>query len=148
MAAISQNWRRSPQVGVSANFFALECGSRAWFLSTWTPALQFERTTATCTTILEAHYPSSELLQTESGRAEMIAAICICAEQTFSEASAQTEAFAAAFSTAFNAYVTSTVRDEVNGKIAGLPPQDDEAERDALVDIIKTHRLRIGTKPA
>ena len=40
-------------------------------------------------------------------------AICICAEQTFTEASANADAFPQAFSTALDAYVKSTLMHDV-----------------------------------
>ncbi|KAJ7193869.1 hypothetical protein GGX14DRAFT_405232 [Mycena pura] len=81
--------------------------------------------------------------------------ICICAEQTFSQASAYGADFSIAFSKALDAYVSSTLNDSMKNAIAKLPQQDFwEAENpDApsykqrkkvvapLTEIVKTHRL-------
>ena len=85
----------------------------------------------------------------------LFAAICICIEQTFSQASAHGESFGSAFSKATNAYLASTMKDVVNSAIAALPVQDyaEKVEDHAysypvpkvvpkLFDNIKTHRLR------
>jgi hypothetical protein len=72
--------------------------------------------------------------------------ICVCAEQTFTQASAITKGLAHAFSIALNAYVKSTVRDEANQAIKllleGRDTLDDFA-LEKLGDIIKNHRLRM-----
>ncbi|KAJ6526128.1 hypothetical protein DFH09DRAFT_1328664 [Mycena vulgaris] len=91
-------------------------------------------------------------LHTLSALAAVIAALCICAEQTFSQEFAQSETFAAAFSRAFHAYLLSTIKSQVESAIATLTLQDyEEGNREAismLVDIIKTHQLRIPVEAA
>ncbi|TFK35633.1 hypothetical protein BDQ12DRAFT_668487 [Crucibulum laeve] len=52
--------------------------------------------------------------------AELFVVLCICAEQTFMQASAQAQKFSEAFSIALDAYVKSTVRDDVMQAIAVL----------------------------
>jgi len=121
------------------------------------PLLCFLDNVDTCTTALETKYPHVlESLQTKSEHAKMVAAICICTEQTFTQASAKEEAFAVAFSTALDAYIGSTLQNDVNEEIAVLPPQYFEEREDPndwrafkkvvpkLVEIIKKHRLRFS----
>jgi hypothetical protein len=74
--------------------------------------------------------------------------ICVCAEQTFTQASAITKGFAQAFSIALNAYIKSTVRDEANQAIKLLLEgrdiqRFDHFSLEKLGDIIKNHRLRM-----
>ena len=72
--------------------------------------------------------------------------ICVCAEQTFTQASATKWRFSRAFSIALDAYVKSTVRDEVNKAIEVLLKGRDKLDRlllRQLADIIKNHRLRM-----
>jgi len=96
-------------------------------------------------------------LRTRSGRAAVVAALCICAEQTFSQEFAKTQAFVTAFSRALDAYLSSTIKSEVESTIATLPLHDyeqmmnpDHWEQVALrlVVIITTHRLRIPVEAA
>jgi hypothetical protein len=65
--------------------------------------------------------------------------VCICAEQTFTEASARKQTFVAAFSKAIGAYAGSN-QQIVNKAIAELTRKDDPVQ---LAEIIKTHRLRM-----
>ncbi|KAJ7713069.1 hypothetical protein B0H16DRAFT_1478984 [Mycena metata] len=93
-------------------------------------------------------------LESSSGQAELVTAICICIEQTFTQASAHQESFGPAFSTALDAYLASTIKDAVNSAITALPAQDfEQVDREyswkpvkkvapKLVYIIKNHRLR------
>jgi hypothetical protein len=72
--------------------------------------------------------------------------ICVCAEQTFTEASAIQRGFAQAFSIALDAYVKSTVRDEVDKAIKVLLEGRDRVDRflkEQLGDIVKNHHLRM-----
>ena len=72
--------------------------------------------------------------------------ICVCAEQTFTQASATKWRFSRAFSIALDAYAKSTVRDEVNKAIEVLLEGRDKLDRlllRQLADIIKNHRLRM-----
>jgi hypothetical protein len=72
-------------------------------------------------------------------------AICICAEQTFTEASAMKEAFSPAFSAALDVYLASSLREDVNREIAALSDQDYKDEDKIvtkLVQIIESHPLR------
>jgi hypothetical protein len=77
-------------------------------------------------------------------------AICICAEQTFSEASATVAGFSPAFSAALDAYLASSLREDVNREIAALSDQDYKEEDNfgtrkfvtKLVRIIESHPLR------
>ncbi|KAJ6452587.1 hypothetical protein C8R45DRAFT_945571 [Mycena sanguinolenta] len=110
-----------------------------------------------CTTTLLNKFPRSvvQSFHTNSGFATLMAAICICAEQTFSQANAIPQAFSASFSTALKAYLKSTLWTEVNSTIAGLHPEDYEGAENSgaggsvprvipkLVEIIKTHPLRM-----
>ncbi|KAJ7900407.1 hypothetical protein B0H13DRAFT_2336614 [Mycena leptocephala] len=96
-----------------------------------------------------------ESLSIRSGRAAVIAALCICAEQTFSQGFAKTQAFVAAFSQAFHAYLSFPIKSQVESAIATLPLQHYEQVKspDAdlalmLVDIIITHQLRIPVEAA
>jgi hypothetical protein len=83
-------------------------------------------------------------------------AICICAEQTFAEASANIETFPQAFSTALDAYVKSTLMHDVVREIGewvqrNREGEDGDKDKDAkarakakgLSDIIIKHRLRM-----
>jgi hypothetical protein len=76
-----------------------------------------------------------------------VPAICICAEQTFSEAGAKKKAFVDAFSAALDAYLASPMRDSVNKAIESLPPDYFKAhwEMKELADIVEGHRLRTVT---
>jgi hypothetical protein len=47
-------------------------------------------------------------------------AICICAEQAFSEVSAKKAAFSPAFSAALDIYLTSSLQDDINREISAL----------------------------
>jgi hypothetical protein len=72
--------------------------------------------------------------------------ICICTEQTVTQTSATEEGFGQAFLTALDAYVKSTVRDEVNRAIKVLLEGGDGSVdfiEKGLEDIIKNHRLRM-----
>jgi len=72
--------------------------------------------------------------------------ICVCAEQTFTQASATKKGFTQAFSIALDAYVKSTVRDETNQAIKLLLEGRDTLDDfplEKLGDIIKNHRLRM-----
>jgi len=72
--------------------------------------------------------------------------ICVCAEQTFTQASATKRGFAQAFSIALDAYVKSSARDEVNNAIEVLLEGGDRLDNfplERLEDIIKNHRLRM-----
>jgi hypothetical protein len=72
--------------------------------------------------------------------------ICVCAEQTFTQASVFTKGFAQAFSITLNAYVKSTVRDAANQAIKLLLEGRDTLDvfsLEKLRDIIKNHRLRM-----
>jgi len=87
-----------------------------------------------------------ESLQMVSGQAYLLALICVCAEQTFTQASATEKGFARAFSIALDAYMKSTASDEANQAIKVLLEGRDRLDdflRKELGDIIKKHRLRI-----
>ena len=71
-----------------------------------------------------------------------VSAICICAEQTFSEAGARKKAFLGAFSVALDAYLASPMRDSVNKAIDEMPLVHFVQE---LADIVTGHRLRTAT---
>jgi len=116
----------------------------------------FENNAGTCTDTLRTIYPDlDESLLTTSGRAEVLAAVCVCAEQTFTQASARASAFSTAWETALRAYLASTEQDNVNQAIATLYSQEymEVVNPNAwwqskkivpkLVEIIKSHRLRI-----
>ncbi|KAJ7710259.1 hypothetical protein B0H14DRAFT_704231 [Mycena olivaceomarginata] len=101
-------------------------------------------------TALKTKYPRfSESIKEPSGRAEMVAAICICAEQTFTESAATHKALGPACYIALNAYTGSDLERDVKDEITRIPPQDYRDIKDEivpkLVQIIKTHRLRIKT---
>jgi len=98
-------------------------------------------------TIFERKYPRvEESLIQDSGWSELLAAICICAEQTFSEASATEDAFGPAFSAALDAYLASSLREDVNREIAALFGQDYQEEKKLLAKIIESHPLRIHSQ--
>ncbi|KAF7328475.1 hypothetical protein MVEN_02534400 [Mycena venus] len=93
-----------------------------------------------CIDTLTTIYPRViESIGTKSGRTEVAAAICICIEQTFTQGATCKEAFGAAFSKALSVYIEST-QQLVNKAIAELPRLHDMKK---LIEIIKTHRLRI-----
>ncbi|KAJ7734268.1 hypothetical protein B0H16DRAFT_1467667 [Mycena metata] len=129
-----------------------------------------------CTAVVQSKYPNlvrniqlvtpffplthaqKRKLKTSRGQAEVITStmLCICTEQTFTQASAHKESFVPAFSTALDAYLASTMKEAVNNAIAALPAEDFEQvleDREhsrhlvnnvapKLVDIIQNHRLR------
>ena len=76
--------------------------------------------------------------------------ICICAEQTFTEASAKDKRFPEAFSVAMSAYMRSTIKEDVDREIGILldgKDEMDESHCEPLEDIIKNHRLRAYLAP-
>ena len=76
--------------------------------------------------------------------------ICICAEQTFTEASAKDKRFPEAFSVAMSAYMRSTIKEDVDREIGILldgKDEMDESHCEPLEDIIKNHRLRAYHAP-
>ncbi|KAF7335086.1 hypothetical protein MVEN_02259200 [Mycena venus] len=87
-----------------------------------------------------------------AARAELISAICICTEQTFTEASTTPEKFCTAFSTALHVYVGSTLESTVNKKIRALPWEDykdrwnlaDSELHECMIEIIMSHPLRLN----
>jgi len=99
-------------------------------------------------TALKTQYPRfSESIEEPSGCAEVVAAICICAEQTFTESAATHKALGSACYIALDAYSGSHLERDVKDEIARIPPRDyrDVTGVLKLVQIIKTHRLRIKT---
>ena len=71
--------------------------------------------------------------------------MCICAEQTFTEASAKDKGFPEAFSIAMSAYMRSAIKEDVDREIGILLDGKDKMDRShwqPLEDIIKNHRLR------
>ena len=76
--------------------------------------------------------------------------MCICAEQTFTEASAKEKRFPEAFSNAMSAYMRSTIKEDVDREIGILldgKDAMDESHCEPLEDIIKNHRLRAYLAP-
>ena len=81
----------------------------------------------------------------------LYAVICVCAEQTFTQASATKKGFAPSFSIALDTYIKSTVRDEAKEAIKVLFEGRDRLDKnklddfllEKLGDIIKNHRLRM-----
>ena len=76
--------------------------------------------------------------------------MCICAEQTFTEASAKDKGFPEAFSAALSIYMRSTIKGDVNREIGVLLEGKDKIDRShcqPLEDIIKNHRLRTCVAP-
>ncbi|KAJ7265694.1 hypothetical protein C8J57DRAFT_1511453 [Mycena rebaudengoi] len=95
-------------------------------------------------------------IYTVRGRLKLISALCICAEQTFSEASIKTrEEVPNAFATALRAYVGSPTQAAVNKEIQELPrwmvhltPMRGILKRSLpgrVVRIILSHPLRLNT---
>ncbi|KAF7354256.1 hypothetical protein MVEN_01113600 [Mycena venus] len=96
--------------------------------------------------ILDQNSYMMENLHTRSGRAVVIAALCICAEQTFF---AQSKPLSTAFSRAFHAYLSSTIKAQVESDIATLLLQDyEEVTKRKLTDIITRHKFRIPVDAA
>ena len=114
------------------------------------------------------HIHKDNSIQAISGQAELITStswlvviimtrfkffvgICICAEQTFTEASAKDWRFTKAFSIAMSAYMRSTSpREDVNREIRVLLDGShgmDLRHCQPLKDIIKNHRLRTHFVP-
>ncbi|KAF8135879.1 hypothetical protein K438DRAFT_761539 [Mycena galopus ATCC 62051] len=92
---------------------------------------------------LTRKYPHiTESLCTQTGLAEAIAAVSICAEQTFTESAATRKEMGPACSVALDAYVGSDLERDMKNEIARIPPKDDWHAK--LVEIIITHRLRIS----
>ncbi|KAJ6779216.1 hypothetical protein DFH09DRAFT_1325148 [Mycena vulgaris] len=109
------------------------------------PHVYFDNVDA-CVTILERKCPRmEESLLRDSGRSELLAAICICAEQTFRKASANEAGFSPAFSAALDAYLVSSLQEDVNREIAAASDQDYKETEfvEKLVETIKSHPLRI-----
>ena len=76
--------------------------------------------------------------------------ICICAEQTFTEASAKEKRFPEAFSNALSTYMWSIIKEGVNREIGVLldgKDKIDESHCQLLEDIIKNNRLRTYIAP-
>ena len=76
--------------------------------------------------------------------------ICICAEQTFTEASGKDKGFPEAFPIALSTYMRSTMKEDVNREIGILfdgKDKLDRSHRKSLEDIIKNHRLRTYLAP-
>ena len=76
--------------------------------------------------------------------------ICICAEQTFTEASVKDKRFPEAFSVALSTYMRSTIKEDVNKEIGILLEGKYKMDRSCckpLEDIIKNHRLRMCLAP-
>ncbi|KAJ7213491.1 hypothetical protein GGX14DRAFT_445293 [Mycena pura] len=79
-------------------------------------------------------------------------AICICTEQTFSEASTTPQQFCDAFSTALRAYLGSTLERTVNEKIRALPWKrykdrlsfENSQLHESVIEIIMSHPLRLN----
>jgi len=67
-------------------------------------------------------------------------ALCICAEQTFIEASAQRDKFAELFANALVAYIESSIRKSVAQAIVQLSAAN---ESEQLYQIIINHHLRM-----
>ncbi|KAJ7226423.1 hypothetical protein C8J57DRAFT_1389608 [Mycena rebaudengoi] len=99
---------------------------------------------ATCLTAVKGKRPRvSKSLQKQLGRNQFVASVCICAEQTFTEASAQNRAFGPAFSAALNAYLGSPLEDNVNKEITHSVPDfycDQMAQQ--MAELILLHRHR------
>ncbi|KAJ7714613.1 hypothetical protein B0H16DRAFT_1742534 [Mycena metata] len=104
---------------------------------------------------------SSHLFIDLRNRAKLVSAICICLEQTFSEAHVMMMEIPSAFSKALNAYYGSIMHTTVNAEIAALPWVSGEVmkQRDreewshsqlyrSMVEIITTHYLRINSPAA
>ncbi|KDR79401.1 hypothetical protein GALMADRAFT_1238572 [Galerina marginata CBS 339.88] len=109
---------------------------------------QFLSNVKFCVQVFLTKFPGlEESLQTLSGRAELIAALSICAEQTFTQASAKEQGFSTAFSTALSAYGKSTVMEDVDKAIRDLDLAQEEY-REKLVHIITKHPLCINTDTA
>ena len=81
----------------------------------------------------------------------MSTVICICVEQTFTQAFASKRAFSEAFSVALKAYITSMLKEEVKDAIQVLNEGWVRLEEEVngislekqLGDIVKSHRLRM-----
>jgi hypothetical protein len=69
-------------------------------------------------------------------------ALCICAEEIFTEGSSKKIGFVSAFSAALDEYRQSGLRKEMDKEIAGLN-LDKYGADEKLVDLIITHRLRM-----
>ncbi|KDR79393.1 hypothetical protein GALMADRAFT_137235 [Galerina marginata CBS 339.88] len=111
------------------------------------PSLQIFDNVKFCIQVLLDKFPGlEESLQTLSGRAELIAALSICAEHTFTQASAKEQGFSTAFSTALSAYIKSTIMEDVIKAIKDLAQEEEYMEQ--LVHIIRKHPLRINTDTA
>jgi len=117
--------------------------------------LTFRTNVAAFKTSLQTRYPGIlNSMERPSGCAAVVAALCICAEQTFTQSASTLAAFGPACSIALDAYLGSDLERDVKTEIARIPPQDypKVTEKDRhrtknivpkLVEIIKTHRLRI-----
>ncbi|KAF7300078.1 hypothetical protein MKEN_01330900 [Mycena kentingensis (nom. inval.)] len=87
---------------------------------------------------------------TNTKRVEVVAAICICLEQTAIQASASGTDFAPAFSRALEAYFApdAPLRASVNREISKFSPQDyrepTKKAAEKLAEVIRTHRLRLA----
>jgi len=106
----------------------------------------FDKNEIECESIVNKYYVSKELQ--ESARIELICAICICAEQTFSQADASGEYFTRAFEVAMEAYMNGELSGKIANKIqAKVNSQDVDTPCGgaviALADILKAHRLRL-----
>ncbi|KAJ6585477.1 hypothetical protein B0H19DRAFT_1059699 [Mycena capillaripes] len=98
-------------------------------------APKFDRNTFMCLIALEKRRPRVVSLSV---------AICICAEQTFTEASAQRQAFGPACSAALDAYLGSPLEESVNREIANsVPDFYSDLMAAQMGELIPSHRLRM-----
>jgi len=107
---------------------------------------QFAKNAKACKSIVQEYCVSEELPR--PARFEQICAICICAEQTFSQAKVNGEDFSPAFAIAMEAYMNGELRGEVIKEIQVNAKLEDEFELSgaavtSLVEILKAHRLRL-----
>ncbi|KAJ6601688.1 hypothetical protein DFH09DRAFT_1125721 [Mycena vulgaris] len=113
-----------------------------------------------CTIAIKEKYPEAHSIKWRKdlrSRAELVSAICICLEQTFSEAHAEGIQVASAFSKAFDAYHGSALQTTVDGELAVLPwPSVNKIPAEwyssdlhrNMIEIITTHPLRINSPAA
>jgi len=112
-----------------------------------------------CTAVVKRKYSKTHSINSPNDprtRAKLVSAICICLEQTFSEAHAAKLQLLSAFSKALDAYHGSAVQTAVDDELDLLPwpamisrtEWENSDLRRRMVEIITTHRLRINSPAA
>ncbi|KAJ7112758.1 hypothetical protein C8R43DRAFT_1157429 [Mycena crocata] len=146
VSAVSRSRARRSLTALSVALCRNECHlaiARSTFADRPLPrSPQLNKAVATCTQLVQTEFlPTTNTLANPARdiqHAESIAALCICAEQTFTESSAKKLQFSPAFSVALSAYVKSPVRQAVEKEI-GVWIQEGGAGEEDVVHSAETY---------